>query len=425
VAVIVKWGIIVIEVLMIVYLIKNNTNGKCYVGQTTSNSPSRRWSSHCRLRKSATNQTPISLAIQKYGKHNFSFMVLATAATQQELDTLERHYISEFNCQLPNGYNLTSGGSGGFKFNDAVLQKMSNAKIGSEISDSTRDVMSKAHIERWKSKELRDRKSKTSKALWQDKKYSEKISKARSQYWSSVLNRKAASRRAQKNNTEEHKQLIGSKVKEALSKPEVRQKMSDFYKKRQRKIIDDMGVMYESVKQAAEMNAVFASSVVKQLKGEYRSISNGRSFRYVDCLSDVKPTVYMVCGVSGVGKSWVCRQLTNMFNYVSYDEVPKKEHLRCIIENNTGKHSLYDPSINISTFIKRNSHQFDIRPIFIIEDEATIRSRLSQRGGTFTESAINRMRAIDARTKKYGIFSGNSLQVLEYLIGIYEKQKLA
>jgi hypothetical protein len=114
-----------------------------------------------------------------------------------------------------------------------------------------------------------------------------------------------------------------------------------------------------------------------------------------------------------------------MFNYVSYDEVPKKEHLRFIIENNTGKPSLYDPSINISTFIKRNSHQFDIRPVFIIEDEATIRSRLSQRGGTFTESAINRMRAIDARTKKYGIFSGNSLQVLEYLMGVYEKQEFA
>jgi group I intron endonuclease len=69
---------------MVVYLIKNNTNGKCYVGQTTSKSPSRRWSSHCRLRKNATNQTPISLAIQKYGKHNFSFMALAAAATQQE-----------------------------------------------------------------------------------------------------------------------------------------------------------------------------------------------------------------------------------------------------------------------------------------------------------------------------------------------------
>lgn len=400
---------------MLVYLIKNNINGKCYVGQTTSSTPSRRWNSHCRLRKNSKHQSPIRLAIQKYGKDNFTFMVVATASSQEELDRLEKHYIEQFNCISPHGYNLTSGGSGGFKFNDSVLEKMSKAKIGSELLETTKDAMSKTHIQRWKSKELRARKSLTSKRQWQDAEYVDKMSKIRSEYWSDVNNRKAASKKAKRLTTEEHKKFISERVKAALSNPDTKSKLNQFYKKKQRRVIDDLGIEYESVKAAAEKYCVQPSSIVKQLKGEYKSVAGGRSFRYVDALSGTKPTVYMVCGVSGSGKSWVCNQLIDKFYYVSYDSTPKNKHLRSIIENPTDKPVLYDPPIKISTFIKRNSHQFDIRPIFIIEDEITIRARLKARGGNWTESAANRMRAIDARTKKYGVFSGTSCQVLEYL----------
>jgi hypothetical protein len=130
-----------------------------------------------------------------------------------------------------------------------------------------------------------------------------------------------------------------------------------------------------------------------------------------------KPIVYLVAGVSGAGKSWVCKQLIDKFTYVSYDANPKSKHAE-LLKQPSDKPKLYDPPIKISTFIKRHSNEFDIRSIFIIEDEEVIKARLEQRGGKFTESAKKRMVAILNRSKKYGIFSGTSDEVLKYLQGV-------
>jgi predicted RNA-binding Zn-ribbon protein involved in translation (DUF1610 family) len=131
-------------------------------------------------------------------------------------------------------------------------------------------------------------------------------------------------------------------------------------------------------------------------------------------VSTHRPTIYLVSGVSGAGKSWVCEQLLDKFSYVSYDRNSKSKHLD-LLKQPSDKPKLYDPPIKISTFIRRHSDIFDIHPIFIIEDEATIKARLAQRGGVFTDSAIKRIAAIKSRNKKYGVFSGTSSEVLVYL----------
>lgn len=127
-----------------------------------------------------------------------------------------------------------------------------------------------------------------------------------------------------------------------------------------------------------------------------------------------KPIVYLVSGVSGSGKSWVCEQLLNKFTYVSYDREQRRDHLD-LLKADTGSPKLYDPSIKISTFIRRYSHLFDIRPVFIIEDESVIRDRLEARGGVFTDYAPRRIKVIASRAAKYGVFSGTSAEVLGYL----------
>lgn len=134
-------------------------------------------------------------------------------------------------------------------------------------------------------------------------------------------------------------------------------------------------------------------------------------------LNKVYPKVYMVCGTAGAGKSWVCEQLIEQYHYVSFDRVPKKDHVEVIRTASTDntKLVLYDPNIKISTFIKRHSHEFDIVPIFIIEDENTIKERLISRGGKWTEHIGKRMKVMEARNKKYGVFSGTSSEVLDFL----------
>lgn len=145
---------------------------------------------------------------------------------------------------------------------------------------------------------------------------------------------------------------------------------------------------------------------------------NNTKEQYHSWLSKPKPVIYLICGVSGAGKSWVCKQLVDKFHYVSFDGNPKKKHLELLSDPNISKPILHDLPIKISTFIKRNAYQFDIKPIFIVETQEVIEARLKARGGEWTESAAKRMQAIDARNKKYGVFSGTADEVLAYLLKV-------
>ena len=403
---------------MFIYLIKNNLNNKHYVGQTTQSRVERRWQSHCHLKKKLKNPPLIGLAISKYGKENFTFTVIAMCSSQSELDELEKKYINEYNSLAPNGYNLMDGGATGYVFHDETLEKMSKAKLGKSLPEDTKKKMSDSHKSRWAADSLRKQRSKQTKDAWKDPAYRNKISSSQHKRWESEENRTAASIKAKEIMTDSHKSLISDKVKEALLRPETKAKLQAVHKRQQKRVTDDLGNQFESIKSAAEFHKLNGTSaIIKQIKGIYKT-AGGRTFKYLDQLMSPAPThrpvVYLVSGVSGAGKSWVCEQLLDKFSYVSYDRNSKSKHLD-LLKQQSDKPKLYDPPIKISTFIRRHSDIFDIHPIFIIEDEATIKARLAQRGGVFTDSAIKRIAAIESRNKKYGVFSGTSSEVLVYL----------
>lgn len=91
-----------------IYMHKNKTNGKVYVGQTYL-PPEERWKPHG---EGYTKYQPaIYAAIQKYGWDNFEHIILESNLTQQEANEKEAYWIAYYHANESDfGYNLTSGG---------------------------------------------------------------------------------------------------------------------------------------------------------------------------------------------------------------------------------------------------------------------------------------------------------------------------
>lgn len=95
----------------IIYCYTNLINGKKYIGQTVN--PNQRYYAHksCAFnKKDPEYNKPLHKAFRKYGCDNFQYEVLAEANTIEELNGLEIYYIAHYNTQVPNGYNIESGG---------------------------------------------------------------------------------------------------------------------------------------------------------------------------------------------------------------------------------------------------------------------------------------------------------------------------
>lgn len=102
-----------------IYMIKNNLNGKCYIGQSVKLRS--RLKDHMRNAKNGKLDLPIYRAINKYGFHNFTVDILESFIPDsnitneeliKQLDQLEKKYIEEYNAYA-EGYNCTKGGDFG------------------------------------------------------------------------------------------------------------------------------------------------------------------------------------------------------------------------------------------------------------------------------------------------------------------------
>ena len=95
-----------------IYKITNLINNNSYIGQSVD--IIKRWRSHFEKALVSTTNVynyPLSRAIRKYGKDNFSCEVLEECLIP-ELDTKEKHWIAYFDT-FRNGYNQGLGGNRG------------------------------------------------------------------------------------------------------------------------------------------------------------------------------------------------------------------------------------------------------------------------------------------------------------------------
>ena len=87
-----------------IYIIKNNINGKIYVGQ--SQNANIRFKQHCKPCNS--DNSVIGRAIKKYGRANFSMKIIEHQI--ENYNEREQYWISYYNSLVPSGYNVMKGG---------------------------------------------------------------------------------------------------------------------------------------------------------------------------------------------------------------------------------------------------------------------------------------------------------------------------
>jgi group I intron endonuclease len=98
-----------------VYKITNLVNGKLYVGKSNFHTKISRWQKHLWLASGhakSKGRSVIHRAISKYGKENFSFEILDTTDSEQQVFHLEKCWIGQFKDSNYELYNLTDGGEG-------------------------------------------------------------------------------------------------------------------------------------------------------------------------------------------------------------------------------------------------------------------------------------------------------------------------
>jgi group I intron endonuclease len=133
----------VISVISGIYMIRNLVNNKVYVGKSVN--VEKRFNEHKRKLISNTHDNiHLQRAWNTYGKENFSFTIIK-CCEESLLNEKEIYYIKELNSNnMDFGYNLTDGGDGatGYRHTEETKKKIAELQIGKKMSNKTKINMS-------------------------------------------------------------------------------------------------------------------------------------------------------------------------------------------------------------------------------------------------------------------------------------------
>ncbi len=132
-------------------------------------------------------------------------------------------------------------------------------------------------------------------------------------------------------------------------------------------------------------------------------------------------TVILVCGVSGSGKSWVCRQLTDKFHYVPHDE-HFKDHVRVTAHKAQTENKVVITECPFGERLTREGLEavgIKVIPVFVVEPVELVKERYRNREGKpLPKAAETRATSIVKRAEEWNAPYGTSGEVLEHLRGL-------
>jgi group I intron endonuclease len=131
---------------LFVYLIRNNANGKVYVGKTVREDLHGYFQHNVRnAMQGRRDKNYLYSAIRKHGPDAFEVTPLCRASTEDLLLAIECFYIKHYQSNhIGRGYNLTRGGDGvsGMKQSEYAKQRNREVHTGRKASLETRALLS-------------------------------------------------------------------------------------------------------------------------------------------------------------------------------------------------------------------------------------------------------------------------------------------
>lgn len=173
-----------------IYLIKNNVNGKVYVGSAINFK--NRWSQHkCSLKKNKHHSIKLQRSVNKHGLNSFEFFPIQFC-NKEELVMNEQFWISYFNS-YNKGYNCdpTAGSPLGRKTNSRSEEhkmKISKANKGRKQSVETLQKKREKALGRKHSEETKNKIKQKSLLHRHSDETKQKISEKQKQYWNNKKN---------------------------------------------------------------------------------------------------------------------------------------------------------------------------------------------------------------------------------------------
>lgn len=111
-----------------IYKITNQKNGMVYIGSSIE--VERRWRQH---KEASINEKdhhynyPLMIAFREFGINNFTFEIVETLPSWEEMIEAEHNWIVKEDCVKPKGYNQTDKTDSPM-FDPAIAKKMSDTK---------------------------------------------------------------------------------------------------------------------------------------------------------------------------------------------------------------------------------------------------------------------------------------------------------
>jgi group I intron endonuclease len=183
---------------MIIYCAENRINGKKYVGQTAK-SLYQRIKKHEKCIK-RNSKSPFYRALYKYGKESFDWYVLKRCSDKKDLNESEIYFINNLKTTVPNGYNISLGGTGGaIRYGPHTLK--TKKKISKSVYKAMHDVIViQRKKQGWDNYLLlhRDEVKQRVKKQWKNRKFRLKAKDRLRKRWSIKKNKKIQSLRSKR-----------------------------------------------------------------------------------------------------------------------------------------------------------------------------------------------------------------------------------